>query len=1384
MRRIFVWFTVIVLAFGVLPIPVKSESEGTMTGSGIAGDPYVIMTQEQLDDVRKDLTAHYRLGADIDASETAVSNDGQGFEPIGGDDGFTGVFDGAGYAIRNLTINRPSQDGVGLFGKIGAGGLVRNLTLEGGSVTGGNYTGAFAGTNRGTVENSRASADVRGYGMVGGLVGYEYGKISASYATGNVSGTNYVGGLAGRSDGTITESYATGNVNGGNNVGGLVGGSEGGQLNRSYFAGTVSGSGYNVGGLAGTVNGGAVSLSYNIGSVSGSHAVGGLVGITVYGYVGRSYSTGTVSADHGDVGGALGANNGAVMEYNYWDAETSGQSNGCGYNNDAYGVPCVADSLTTAQALGQANYSGFDFSADWFMVEGSTRPFLRSEWSQTVGNAHQLQLMAMDLTADYTLADNIDFGTTFSDDSRADMWATSAGEGAGFAPIGDSNAGAFVGQIDGKGHAIHDLIIDRPETGLIGLIGYLGEGGLVRGIGVEGGSIRGSFSSGGLVGDNRGGTVERSYSTADVSGGNNVGGLVGNMFPGVVRQSYATGDITGTNAVGGLVGRADLGSLVEDTYAIGSVTGNSEVGGLVGRHVGTITRAFAAGYVTGSGSSIGGLAGRDFSPASVITSGYYDAIASGQGDWGKGDGKSTAELKRQVVFDDWDFSDIWTIGEGMTYPTLRGIATNAGNDAAPPTIVNAAVSVDRPNLITVTFDEEIRMPSAGGFLVKADGVDITVHETVMVGTKAIEVTLDADADLLHALEIRLSYDSQIGSVGDLAGNRLFSVTEPVFWSPMIRVSMKTADDNDYQDGTWTNQPVTVSASVYDDSGDTELFYSLDSGKSWMTYTENIELRDDGVFTVDFKAVNSAGLETVERRTVKISKSGLSLTWSVLNADGSPYVSGDWTNQSVTISVYAETGASGISSISYTVDGGSVQAYDNRATIAFVQEGSHAIAFQLEDQAGNRLSEEILVKIDRTPPTVTFSPNGRSSSGTSATTRVRVEEVGSGIDAATLQYAWTTDPLAPAESWMPFVNGTELTKRGETGDWYLYVRAVDQAGNRTETASNPFRLGRQSSSWVPLPNNVYPIAPNGGTAKFEAGEISFPAGAMERPILVTINEITDTGNLPLSDKERLASRVVEVRKDVPGNFLDNVTVMLRLNSDVTQQEGVEILLCWLDEDTRQWVALANQQIDFEKSTISGTTNHFTKFAAIARTVDTSEPEEVVFTDIQGHWAEEIINHLAGNGAVSGYPDGTFRPDRSITRAEFVSILNAVLHWKPAGDKTFADTENHWARVAVSTAYANGAIRGYDDNTFAPDAPITREQMAVMAVNALQLKDPAVAPSYADGDLISRWAKDAVGAASEQGILSGYPDHTFKPQAQATRAEAVKVIAQMINIIESR
>ncbi|WP_276356120.1 S-layer homology domain-containing protein [Cohnella caldifontis] len=1325
--------------------------------------------------------------------------------------------------------------------------------------------------------------------------------------------------MAGRIDGTLSGSYATGFVSGNTRVGGLVGVNRTGGIDRSYADSVVSASGGPAGGLVGLNQSAAISLSYATGSVDGSQAAGGLVGVTMNGAISQSYASGAVGGS-GTKGGLVGSNSGAHMVNNYWDKDSTGQAVICGIDAGGFDFQCEATGLSTEQALTQASYSGWNFTDDWFMIDGSTRPFLRSEWSQSIGNAHQLQLMAMDLTADYTLASDIDFGTTFTDGNRSDMWATSAGAGAGFAPIGRDPINAYSGVFDGKDFTIRNLVINRAGTDNVGLFGMIVSPGVIRNVVLEEGLVKGRSNTGGLLGyintgkveksyaaldvegnENVGGlvgyqygnestitlsrssgnvsgvryvgglagysinfsqsemisqsyatgnvsgtesvgglvgildtagitasnatgnvtgtfniggligfisqgkvnrsyalgqvdgdssvgglagyiyngTVEQSYAAGDVEGSNNnVGGLVGYMFPGVVRQSYAAGAVSGTYAIGGLVGRLDLNSLVEDAYAIGSVRGNSEVGGLVGRHVAAINRAYAAGRVTGTGSEIGGLVGRDFSPTSTISSAYYDAATSGHGG-----GNTTAVMKRKSTFLGWDFGNTWMIEEGKTYPVLQGITANLGKDVAPPAIANAMVQIGRPNIITVAFDEEVSMPRTGGFTVKADGLDVTVTGSSMVGSSTIELTISAS--LRKEQDIRLSYDSQAGSVMDLASNPMSSVSE--YWQPTIAIGMRTtADGKAYPDGEWTNQSVTVTASVYDNRGVTDFIYSLDGGETWTDYASDIELQEDGVYTIDFKAINSAGIEKVEQRTVKISTNGLTLTPTLVKADGSPYASGSWTNQSVTVSVYAGTGASGIDILIYRKDGGDEIPYRNEDSIPVSEDGLHAFTFQARNKAGNSLEYKFAVNIDKTAPSVTFAPNGSDTAAVSAAPTVSVSDALSGPDDTSLQYAWTTETTPPVEGWLPFTNGTALKKENANGDWYLHIKARDKAGNESIATSNRFRLATRNDSDSSdssngsepvLPSNTYQIGLDGGSVPFEGGELSFPAGAMDRPFRVTIAEITDIANLPLADGERLVSRVFEFKKDVPGKFLAQVTVKLRLNADATRQDGTEFLLCWLDEASGKWVVLGDQRVDDEKGTVSGTTDHFTKFAVIAKPSAPGEPT-LPFTDLKGHWAEAAILKMAGDGAVSGYPDGTFRPDRTITRAEFASILAAALQWSPTSGKAFADTEKHWAREAISTAYAQGAIRGYDDDTFAPDEPITREQMAVMAANVLHLEKPQAVQPFADGDRISKWARDAVEAAAQRGILSGYPDQTMRPQAHATRAEAVLVITHIL------
>src|SRR5690606_12666977 len=142
------------------------------------------------------------------------------------------------------------------------------------------------------------------------------------------------------------------------------------------------------------------------------------------------------------------------------------------------------------------------------------RPFLRSEWSSEIRNAHQLQLMAMRLDVHYRLLRDIDFTAIFDPDdwNKSGMWSE-----RGFVPIGD-NASAFTGHFDGGRHVINGLYIHRPMLDFIGLFSKVESGGVIERVGLEGARITGRENVAALVGLSDGGFVKQTYSTGFVEG--------------------------------------------------------------------------------------------------------------------------------------------------------------------------------------------------------------------------------------------------------------------------------------------------------------------------------------------------------------------------------------------------------------------------------------------------------------------------------------------------------------------------------------------------------------------------------------------------------------------------------------------------------------------------------------------------------------------------------------------------------------------------------------------------------------------------------------------------------------------------------------------------
>lgn len=185
--------------------------------------------------------------------------------------------------------------------------------------------------------------------------------------------------------------------------------------------------------------------------------------------------------------------------------------------------------------------------------------------------------------------------------------------------------------------------------------------------------------------------------------------------------------------------------------------------------------------------------------------------------------------------------------------------------------------------------------------------------------------------------------------------------------------------------------------------------------------------------------------------------------------------------------------------------------------------------------------------------------------------------------------------------------------------------------------------------------------------------------------------------------------------------------------------------------------------------------------------------LVLNDIAGHWAERNIQKVLDLGITSGYSDGTFRPDRTITRAEFCKFVIAAMGLSPVQNPelTFSDRRNipDWARGYIARAVNEGIISGYDDNTFRADREISRQEMASMLIRALKLQAEARARQnysldFHDAGQIQSWAKGAVVLAVEKGLISGYADNSFGPARKATRAEAITMIVKFMDIRKSR
>lgn len=169
---------------------------------------------------------------------------------------------------------------------------------------------------------------------------------------------------------------------------------------------------------------------------------------------------------------------------------------------------------------------------------------------------------------------------------------------------------------------------------------------------------------------------------------------------------------------------------------------------------------------------------------------------------------------------------------------------------------------------------------------------------------------------------------------------------------------------------------------------------------------------------------------------------------------------------------------------------------------------------------------------------------------------------------------------------------------------------------------------------------------------------------------------------------------------------------------------------------------------------------------------------IFSDVPSNaWYESSVSKLVSRGILGGYTDGTFKPNRAISKAEFIKLICYAMDWNliiPA-KQSFKDVpKNNWAYKFIETAKTHGIAKGYKDGTFKPNRGITRAEMARIIDDVLKL--PKGKSNFKD--IQSSWARDSINACAKAGIMKGYTDNTFRPGKTVTRAEASEIIARVL------
>ncbi|MDI4647960.1 S-layer homology domain-containing protein [Cohnella hashimotonis] len=1409
----------------------SAYADSGMSGQGTAESPWKVTNSFNLGLIGSSnypLSGYYILKNDIALTEA--------WTPIGfnSDNGFTGTFDGNGHTISGLSIDRPTEDNIGLFSQI-TNGAVYNLTIEtdpASGVVGKNNVGLLAGAIAQTNSNKqvwvsliKATGNVTGNRNVGGLVGYAEAANSfyAIFAynqmgAGVVTGARSVGGLVGLSDKTqVYNSSSAASVGSGEGMGGLIGSATGTRVTRSYATGAVTSlGGSNVGGLIGASNGNDIQMNYATGDVTGS-VVGGLLGFSGEDKILHNYSAGnivTTGLTHGLIGDNFQSTSTVVASY--WDTSTSGVPDAGESDAAQYGIGRSTFELQEKATFTSAQESNkkWDFEHYWFMqADGYPQLYggmdLKldvdpSAVSDQISHSHELTVNANSgyvvygqTATVYRAADDENVGT-FGPGESAPIPVTVDTTGAieGKKRLDD---GYYLVDQDGRRTSVFypEVLVDNTPPAW-----------------ENGASITPSEN---------GGNVNLSWDGAVDGTGSGVAYY--NLYVnGTATQVYETTTIVSNPPANAVyeVEAVDKAGNKSAKLSFGGTPSTTTISGLKNITFGQIDGYYLS-YVTGAPSSSGigsqsyggtqsfyidgVLQKKDVQLGTIM--GAYSTFSFKVGDFSEGVHTLKAVYSGYVgKFDGIDYAVSGS--EGTLEITISGLKVDASDPSGAANNGKTKLTVTPApapghKLVYRNFGSgDVTVPVVGealdlaeyaelpesGLIAAANGdhigvveIDAATENVVHFG-QGIAVSTDETEGPGPVPASGLTVVSSDPSGAENDGKTRLAVTpEPESVNKLVYYNFGSGNV------TVPNVGETLNLSEYADlpedgliaaaNGDNVGVAEIDAAGAVVRFGQTTAVASDEsegpgpVPAAGLTVVSNdpSGAENDGKTRLTVTPEPMSVNKLVYYNFGSGSVNVPNVGDALNLSEYSDLPANGLIA---AANGDKVGVAEIDAAGAVVRFGQTTAVVVKEDDG---YVPPIDVPSNPVPTDeVEVLVNGKveklGKAKTAETGGVKTTTVT--VDAARLQAKLDAEG-SHAVVTIP-VAGESSQKIGQL---------TGQLVKNMENASATLVLRTDNASYtIPAKEfNIDALSGKLGQAlKLEDIQVQIEIAEPSADTIAAAQRAAANGEFTLA--------VPPVSFTVRASYGTESVEVTRFNAYIERTiaipDGVDASKITtgvvIDQDG------TTRHVPTQVVVIDG--RYYAKINSLTNSTYAVVSHEMAFTDTMNHWAKDAVEDMGSRMVVEGTGGGLFSPDREVTRAEFAAIVVRGLGLKPeSGDSSFSDVAaGDWHGAAIATASAYGLIDGFADGTFRPNDKLTREQAMVIVSKALTITglqgklsipsaDAALRP-FKDAAAVSAWAQEGVAASVTAGIATGRGDAKLAPKEAVTRAEVAALVQRLL------